>query len=148
MIDLGEDSVLCYGNVLFKDVFFPGSEYLWQDGSVYHDYAIREPGLYTVEAYNSCFSTYDSLLVEFDDCGTCVHVPTAFTPNNDGLNDLLFLQSDAPSMIMTSRCLTVGATCYLPPMILKQAGTDKMQINPQKWALMSGHYHMAEVHMV
>lgn len=88
LIDLGEDSVLCYGNVLFKDVFFPGSEYLWQDGSVYHDYAIREPGLYTVEAYNSCFSTYDSLLVEFDDCGTCVHVPTAFTPNNDGLNDL------------------------------------------------------------
>ncbi|MEO6166458.1 MAG: gliding motility-associated C-terminal domain-containing protein [Chitinophagales bacterium] len=88
LIELGEDSVLCYGNVLFKDVFFPGSQYLWQDGSVYHDYAIREPGLYTVEAYNSCFSTYDSIFVAFDDCGTCVHVPTAFTPNNDGRNDL------------------------------------------------------------
>ncbi|MBK9730251.1 MAG: gliding motility-associated C-terminal domain-containing protein [Chitinophagaceae bacterium] len=87
LIELGEDSILCYGNVFFKDVFFPGAEYLWQDGSIYHDYAIREPGLYTVEAYNSCFHTYDSIYVGFDDCGSCLHVPTAFTPNNDGLND-------------------------------------------------------------
>lgn len=88
LIDLGEDSVLCYGSVLFKDVFFPGAEYRWQDGSIYHDYSITEPGLYTVDAFNSCFHTYDSINVVFDDCGTCVHVPTAFTPNNDGLNDL------------------------------------------------------------
>ena len=88
LIDLGEDSVLCYGEVLFKDVFFPGAEYRWQDGSIYHDYAIREPGLYTVDAYNSCFHTLDSIHVSFDDCGSCLHVPNAFTPNNDGLNDL------------------------------------------------------------
>lgn len=88
LINLGEDTVLCYGNVLFKDVFFPGAQYLWQDGTIFHDYPIREPGLYTVDAYNSCFHTYDSINVVFDDCGTCVHVPTAFTPNNDGRNDL------------------------------------------------------------
>jgi gliding motility-associated-like protein len=72
---------------LFKDVFFPGAEYYWQDGSVYYDYSVKSPGTYWVEAYNSCFSTFDTVVIDYDDCGTCVHVPNAFTPNTDGIND-------------------------------------------------------------
>lgn len=88
LIELGEDTVLCYGDVLYKDLFFPGTNYVWQDGSVFYDYSIKEPGVYTVDAYNNCFHAYDTVHVDFDDCGTCVHVPNAFTPNGDGLNDI------------------------------------------------------------
>jgi len=87
-VDLGNDTTLCDGDVLYKNVFFPGALYMWQDNSKFYDYSIRETGTYWVKAYNACFSSTDSVDINFDDCKTCVHMPDAFTPNGDGVNDL------------------------------------------------------------
>jgi gliding motility-associated-like protein len=85
---LGNDTIMCAGDILYKSIFQPGVLYEWQDGSKYYDYEIKEAGIYWVIAFNACFSTIDSVTVKFDDCSTCVHVPDAFTPNNDGINDI------------------------------------------------------------
>jgi len=50
--------------------------------------SIRETGTYWVRAYNDCFSSSDTVDIHFDDCKTCVHMPDAFTPNGDGMNDV------------------------------------------------------------
>ena len=89
VVDLGNDTTLCQGDVLIKNAFIPGASYEWQDGSAYYDQEISEAGLYWVRAYNQCFEDVDSVSIDFDDCKTCVHVPDAFTPNADGLNDEL-----------------------------------------------------------
>ena len=87
-VDLGNDTTLCDGDVLYKNVFFPGAQYRWQDYSNFYDYSIRETGTYWVKSYNDCFSSTDTVEVLFDDCKTCVHLPDAFTPNGDGINDV------------------------------------------------------------
>jgi len=87
-VDLGNDTTLCDGDVLYKNVFAPGALYQWQDHSAFYDYSIRERGTYYVKAYNTCFSATDTVNIDFDDCKTCVHMPDAFTPNGDGVNDL------------------------------------------------------------
>jgi len=87
-VDLGNDTTICDGDVLYKSVFAPGALYLWQDHSTFYDYSIAKTGTYWVKAYNACFSSSDSINIIVDDCRTCVHLPDAFTPNGDGLNDV------------------------------------------------------------
>lgn len=87
-VELGNDTTMCAGDVLYKNIFQAGAQYEWQDGSIFYDYEIKEGGVYWVTAYNACFEISDSINLKFDDCKTCVHVPDAFTPNADGMNDL------------------------------------------------------------
>jgi gliding motility-associated-like protein len=83
--DLGADKDLCKGDSLVLD---PGSfdSYLWQDGSVQNKTIIRRPGLYSVIVKNVCGSGSDEILIKEGICG--IHFPSAFTPNNNGRNDL------------------------------------------------------------
>lgn len=87
-VDLGNDTIMCAGDVLYKNFLQPGVLYEWQDGSKFYDYEIKKTGLYWVRVYNACFEAIDSINLQFDDCSTCVHVPDAFTPNGDGINDV------------------------------------------------------------
>lgn len=86
-VDLGPDTTLCLGDELVKQIAHPGASYLWQDGGTEDHFVIREPGLYWVLAFNTCFSAADSVYVHVEDCRTCLHLPDAFTPNQDGIND-------------------------------------------------------------
>lgn len=64
----------------------PAWQWIWQDGSTAPTITILQPGSFSLSATNSCGTTSDQLTVS---SGLCkVFVPTGFTPNNDGRNDL------------------------------------------------------------
>ena len=84
MVSLGEDKPLC-NEPLILNAFFPDAAYLWQDGTTDSIFLVSEPGVYFVHVYVGECSQIDSIVL--DDCPVKFWIPTAFTPNGDGLND-------------------------------------------------------------
>lgn len=84
---LGPDQLICQGNqVTLRPTLNPAWLWSWQDGSTASTYTITQPGLYSLSATNNCGTTSDEISVAKGLCK--VYVPTGFTPNNDGKNDL------------------------------------------------------------
>jgi gliding motility-associated-like protein len=83
--DLGKDTFLCIGQILPLQVKVDDASLLWSTGSVSSTYTVTAPGIYKVTATNECGSFSDEIVVDIGVCN--VEMPTAFTPNNDGLND-------------------------------------------------------------
>ena len=53
-VDIGEDTSICDGNVLFLDAGTQeGVDYLWNDNSIFSTYTLSSPGLYFVELTDS-----------------------------------------------------------------------------------------------
>ena len=86
---LPTDTLLFEGKKKVLNVGLLGNyHYTWQDNSTNSQYVISSSGIYTVtvsDEYNC--STTKSINVH-DDC--YLDVPTAFSPNSDGLNDVLY----------------------------------------------------------
>lgn len=86
--DFIKDTVGCIGNSLFIDAKHPAAtSYLWSDGLIYSYRTIDKPGQFQVKAFNACSQDTRKFTVTFDECPCEYFVPSAFTPNNDGLND-------------------------------------------------------------
>ena len=84
---LGPDQYLCPGFSLFLTPGLNNVSYRWQDGNSSSDYKADATGLFYVDITNTCGTTRDSINIISGNCD--VRVPSAFTPNNDGLNDQL-----------------------------------------------------------
>jgi gliding motility-associated-like protein len=52
---------------------------------------------------NACFSHGDRIYVSYGDCEQEVRMPTAFTPNGDGLNDRLLPVFEHPEQVQSFR---------------------------------------------
>ena len=89
-INLGNDTTLCQGVILYLDVTATNASYLWQDNSTNPTYNITQQGTYWAEVtVNSCNAiATDSITITIDDCEVILEIPNVFTPNNDGNNDL------------------------------------------------------------
>jgi gliding motility-associated-like protein len=84
---LGPDQSICPGNkIILSPVLNNQWQINWQDGTVNPVFSIHQPGIYTLSATNECGTTIDEMEVANGLCK--VYVPTGFTPNNDGKNDL------------------------------------------------------------
>jgi gliding motility-associated-like protein len=84
---LGPDQLICPGNSInLNPVLDPSWQLRWQDGATTPAYTINQPGVYSLRASNGCGSVNDEVLIYKGACN--VFVPTAFTPNGDGNNDL------------------------------------------------------------
>ena len=65
------------------------NSYLWNTNSTAKSLTISQPGIYWLQVIdnNNCIGK-DTIVVTLKDCLHGFYVPSAFTPNNDGRNDL------------------------------------------------------------
>ena len=85
-VNLGVDTTICEGKTILLDAGNPGSSYEWNTGTISRTLLVTEPGIYSIKATNGMCSDKDEIIV--DECSSEVWFPTAFSPNNDGSNDL------------------------------------------------------------
>ena len=87
-LDLGNDTTLCQGETLTLNATTANATYLWQDNSANPTFHADQQSTYWVEVNNYCGTNTDTLTIEFKDCDCSIYIPNAFTPNNDGINDV------------------------------------------------------------
>ena len=89
------DEVICIGQETTLRVFPMNSGALsWSNGQTGESTTIRRGGMYTVTFQGQCGVQEDSLFVEDRDCKPFIFIPTAFTPNGDGVNDRFEVKGD------------------------------------------------------
>lgn len=82
---LGNDTVLCDG---YKLSLNTGSNQTnWSTGAVSAAIQVADSGLYWAMVTGKCSSFSDSIQIDFEMCPSVLHIPDAFTPNGDGVND-------------------------------------------------------------
>lgn len=90
-VDLGASLEICDGqNIsIINNLHQNGYRYRWQDGNTANSIMVNKPGSYWVDVSSYCNTVRDTITVsEKTNCNCSVYIPTAFTPNNDGINDL------------------------------------------------------------
>lgn len=85
---LGEDTLICSKSEL-NTILEAGnySTYRWQDNSQQATFMVQKEGTFSVTVTDEfgCIGS-DEILLE-EQCPTSLYIPTAFSPNDDGVND-------------------------------------------------------------
>ncbi|MEL7249776.1 MAG: gliding motility-associated C-terminal domain-containing protein [Bacteroidota bacterium] len=87
---LGAEVTICEGDALLLEPTWTGpieSVLTWQDGSEGQSFLAEEAGIYQVTLQNNCTTITDDIRVSIEDCTCNVYIPSAFSPNRDGIND-------------------------------------------------------------
>jgi gliding motility-associated-like protein len=84
------DTIICSNTFFTLDAANPGSTYHWNDGSSRPQITVSDSGTYAVTVTNLCGTAQASVIVDMEDCTSYLDVPSAFSPNGDGLNDILY----------------------------------------------------------
>jgi gliding motility-associated-like protein len=87
LLDIGRDTLLCIGEEFLLHVKTNANSFAWQDGSTATDYSVTQTGTYSVIAQNGCGIDTANVKIDFHHCECELTLPTAFTPNGDGLNE-------------------------------------------------------------
>jgi gliding motility-associated-like protein len=81
------DQPACIGKEIILRTGY-GTNPIWMDtfrDSILH---VDQDGIYTVFVRGQCKGVRDTISIQFKSCDCTVNVPTAFSPNHDGLNDV------------------------------------------------------------
>lgn len=87
---LSSDTAICsYGTVELKPLPNIYRNYLWSNGAVTPSITVTQPGNYWLQVWdvNNCMGK-DTVIVSPKECMDGMYIPSAFSPNGDGRNDL------------------------------------------------------------
>lgn len=97
---LARDTNLCKNDTLTLKATqdTAGTKFFWSDNSTQPDIKISKTGLYWVTLKNRCTTHTDTINVRPYDCHVKAYIPTAFSPNGDGINDVFqpYIDSTQP----------------------------------------------------
>lgn len=94
-IELGNDTDMCfpgYVSIPKETIKGFGYSFLWSNGATDSTMLVDKNGTYKVTLTNICGSVTDSVTIISRPCN--IWLPTAFSPNDDKLNDILKLAGD------------------------------------------------------
>lgn len=88
-LNLPDDTTICSHTSIRLTVDLAADSYLWQDGSKLAYLDASHEGVYYVKVVKDLCTGYDTTHVHEVDCSDCKpRIPSAFSPNGDGLNDI------------------------------------------------------------
>lgn len=95
-----KDTLMCLGTILNMDATIPGTyvSYKWSTGAETPQLDITQEGNYQVTINHTCTTIRNRIKVEIVDCDLILF-PSGFSPNNDGLNDTLYLEMHFPKKV-------------------------------------------------
>jgi gliding motility-associated-like protein len=84
---LGSDTGICFQQkVYLKATGY--TSYMWQDGSVASVFPVTTFGDYSVTVTNAYGCKASDTIIVYNNCNSFIYFPTAFSPNDDGANDV------------------------------------------------------------
>lgn len=86
-LNLGPDTTLCSGELLNLPIAAGNGNLIWSDGSMGPSFTASVTGTYWATLTNPCGSVSDTVHLVYDFCD--LWFPSAFTPNGDGINDII-----------------------------------------------------------
>jgi gliding motility-associated-like protein len=89
-VSLPDNPIMCGDVPTTIDAGNVGADYLWSTGVQTQQLTVTSPGIYWVKVtgQNGCIGR-DTVQVSQSECLTSLYMPTAFSPNGDGMNDFL-----------------------------------------------------------
>ena len=93
-VNVGIDTTLCLRDTITLDVATNNATYLWQDNSTSSTFNVSQQGTYWVQVTQNNCSLTDTILITEEECELILEIPNVFTPNNDGVNDVLVPKSN------------------------------------------------------
>jgi gliding motility-associated-like protein len=109
-VNLGVDTLICD---TINQLLNPGiyDTYLWHDGSTLSTFTAQESGTYAVTVTDGSCSA-SSAIVIYSDCNEMLFIPNAFSPNDDGLNDVFIVNPGITSAYSLKVYNRLGALIY------------------------------------
>lgn len=80
-----------------------GAEYIWSTGETVCCISPKVTGRYIRTINDGCTTSSDTAFLKVLECNDCLVVPSAFSPNNDGHNDVFSVKSMCPLTAYTIR---------------------------------------------
>ncbi len=85
---LFRDTLICKGQTINLKIPAQGI-FTWSNGQKGDSISIKTSGIYAVSITNDCGLFEGSFEVKVENCTCQIFIPNAFSPNNDGINDVL-----------------------------------------------------------
>jgi gliding motility-associated-like protein len=118
VLELGADTSVCVSQPILLSAGPGYDRYRWQDGSTVSTLTVGKPGVYSVEVERfNCLARDSVRVLPSGDCCE-LYMPTAFSPNADGINDVFAVVTGCSDVVREPELLIYnrwGETIFRTP---------------------------------